>query len=149
MKVFRGDISNKRSYAFGFRCENSLLKYKDIHITDKFFNLFSGKTHRAEVNKDVYSLMEFIYWNTEYTIMLVIDERNYTEEAKNFLSNFPFNQVVNVLKSPSEITMKLNTGELSYYIDDCESSRYKVQSKYAITSKDLNIILKRKYGRLT
>lgn len=149
MKVFRGDISNKRSYAFGFRCENSLLKYKDIHITDKFFNLFSGKTHRAEVNKDVYSLMEFIYWNTEYTVMLVIDERNYTEEAKNFLSNFPFNQVVNVLKSPSEITMKLNTGEMSYYIDDCESSRYKVQSKYAITSKDLNTILKRKYGRLT
>ena len=146
--MLRGDLSNHRSFAFGFRCEGSLLKYKDTGLKDKVLNLFSGKTHRAELNQDVLSLMNYIYWNTEYTVILVIDDDHYTEEAKTFLSDLPFNQVCNI-KSVSEITMMLNTGELSYYIDDNDESRYLVQSRYAITSKDLNIILKRQYGRLT
>ena len=146
--MLRGDISNQRSYTFGFRCEGNLLKYKDNSLKDKFFNLFSGKTHRAEVNEDILSLMRYIYWNTEYTVFLVIDNENYTKEAQEYLADFPFNQVLNV-KSISQVTMMLNTGELNYYIDDNDYSRYEVQSKYAITSKELNTMLKRHYGRLT
>lgn len=147
--MLRGNISNQRSFVFGFRCEGSLLKYKDSNVKDKVLNLFSGKTHRAEVNEDILSLMNYLYWNTEYTVMLVIDEKNYTDEAKEFLSNFPFNQTAVVLRSISEITMMLNTGEMTYYIDDNDKSRYKVQNKYAITSKELSQVLRRHYGRLT
>lgn len=144
-----GDISNQRSFVFGFRCENSLIKYKNKNIKDKFLNIFSGKTHRAEVDSDILSLMNYLYWNTEYTVMLVIDKDNYTDEAKEFLSSFPFNQTALILRSISEVTMMLNTGEMTYYVDDNDKSRYSVQSKYAITSQELNRILKKHYGRLT
>lgn len=146
--MLRGDISNQRSYLFGFRCEDSLFHYKDHNVVDKVLNLFAGKMHRAEVDEEVLSVMRYIYWNTEYTVALVIDDANYTEEAKDFLADFPFNQVFNVL-SVSQITMALNTGEMTYYVDNCDSSRYKVQSKYAITVPELNTLLRRHYGRLT
>ena len=49
-----------------------------------------------------------------------------------------------------QITMMLHTGELSYYVDECEESRLKVNSEYAVTLEKLNTILKRHYiGRLT
>ena len=146
--MLHGDISNQRSFAFGFRCEGSLLQYKDEKLSDKFMNLFSGKTHRAKVNESILALMRYLYWNTEYTVMLVIDDENYTDEAKEFLDDFPFNQIRNI-RSISQVTMMLNTGEKNYYIDDCDESRYKVQSKYAITSEECNSLLKRHYGRLT
>ena len=146
--MLRGDISNQRSYLFGFRCEDSLFHYKDRNVVDKALNLLVGKTRRAEVNEDVLSAMKYIYWNTEYTIALVIDDAHYTPEAKDFLADLPFNQVFNVLSS-SQITMALNTGEMTYYVDECDASRYKVQSKYAITVKELNALLRRHYGRLT
>ena len=143
-----GDISNQRSFAFGFRCEGSLLQYQEDGLKNKVLNLFSGKTHRAKVNETILSIMNYLYWNTEYTVMLVIDDENFTDEAKEFLEEFPYNQVVNV-KSISQVTMMLNTGEMNYYIDDNDQSRYKVQSKYAITSQEFNTLLKRHYGRLT
>lgn len=146
--MLRGNISNQRTFAFGFRCEGSLLKYKDNNLADKVLNWVNGKTHRAEVDEKIYSLMNYIFWNTEYTVFLVINDENYTEEAKEFLDDFPFNQVLNV-RSVSQITSMLYTGELNYYIDDNDQSRYEVQSKYAITSQELNTILKRRYGRLT
>ena len=146
--MLRGNISNQRTFAFGFRCEGSLLKYKDNNLADKVLNWVNGKNHRAEVDEKIYSLMNYIFWNTEYTVFLVINDENYTDEAKEFLDDFPFNQVLNV-RSVSQITSMLYTGELNYYIDDNDQSRYEVQSKYAITSKELNTILKRRYGRLT
>lgn len=147
--MLHGNISNQRSYMFGFRCENSLFTYKDNNVADKFLNFFVGKTHRADIDRSVLALMKYIYWNTEYTIMLVIDDKNYTEEAKDVLNDLPFNQVLNI-RSVSEVAMMLLTGEMTYYVDNCEQSRYKVQSKYAITSKDLEKMLRqRDYGRLT
>lgn len=146
--MMHGDISNHRSFSFGFRCEGSLLKYKDGGIKDTILNFFSGKTHRSEVNETILSLMNYLYWNTEYTVMLVIDDKNFTDEAKEFLDNFPYNQVINI-QSPSQITRMLLTGEMTYYIDDNDRSRYEVQHRYAITSSELNAILKRDYGRLT
>ena len=74
-----GDISNQRSFVIGFRCENSLLHYKDSSPSDKLLNIIKGKTKRAEIDQKVYSLMNYLYWNTEYTVMLVIDEENYTK----------------------------------------------------------------------
>ena len=144
--MLRGDISNQRSFAFGFRCENSLLQLKTEGIANKFSNFLFGKIQRAEVNEDLLSLMKYIYWNTEYTVLLVIDDENYTKETEEYLSSFPFNQVVNV-KSPSQIAMMLNTGEMSYYIDDYDPSRYAVQSKYAVTSQTFNTLLSRHYDR--
>ena len=142
--MLHGDISNHRSFVIGFRCENSLLHYKDDTLMDKVKNSIKGKTKRAEVDQKVYSLMSYLYWNTEYTVMLVIDEKNYTDEAKEYLSDFPFNQVAMVIKNVSEITMMLNTGELTYYIDNDLVQRGYVNSKYAVDVDTFNTLLKRK-----
>lgn len=145
--MLHNDISNQRSYVIGFRCENSLLHYKSRTVVDHVSNLLKGKTHTADVNERVLSLMRHIYWNTEYTVALVIDDKNYTREAKRFLEDFPFNSVVNVLKSDSEVTMMLNTGELTYYVSDDILDRQRMNSEYAVSSDQLNSILRRKVIR--
>lgn len=142
-----GDISNQRDFVIGFRCENSLLRYKDDTLGDKVLNSIKGKTRRAEVNHKVYSLMNYIYWNTPYTVMLVIDEENYTKEAQEYLADFPFSQVATVLKSISEVTMMLNTGEMTYFVSDDIIDRQQVNSQYAVSIDKFNTILKRRVKR--
>lgn len=145
--MLHGDISNQRSFVIGVRCENNLLHYKDDSIGDKIANALKGRTARAEIDQKVYSLMSYIYWNTEYTIVLIIDEKNYTKEAQDFLSDFPFNQVGTVLKNISEVTMMLNTGQLTYYVSDDILDRNSVNSKYAVSVDEFNTILKRRVKR--
>lgn len=145
--MLHGDISNQRSFVIGFRCENSLLKYRDDSLADKLMNSIQGKTKRAEVDQKVYSLMNYLYWNTEYTVMLVIDEKNYTKEAQEYLADFPFNQVATVIKNVSEVTMMLNTGELTYFVTDDILDKHSVNSKYAVNVDEFNTILKRRVRR--
>lgn len=146
--MVHGDISNHQSYVIGFRCENSLLKYKDKSFIDLIANSLAGKTKRAEINKDIYSLMKYIYSNTEYTVALIIDESNYTKEAKEYLSDFPFNNVATIIRSRSEITSMLNTGYLTYYVTDDILDKQLVNSIYAVDSKTFNAILKRGVKRV-
>lgn len=141
------DISNERDFVIGFRCENSLLKYKDDTVIDKVSNAIKGRTKRAEIDPKVYSLMNYIYWNTSYTVVLVIDDKNYTEEAKEYLADFPFNSVVNIIRSISEVTMKLHTGELTLYVSEDSIDRYKVNSKYAVDVDTANTLIKRRVKR--
>ena len=141
------DISNERDFVIGFRCENSLLKYKDDTVIDKVSNAIKGRTKRAEIDPKVYSLMNYIYWNTSYTVVLVIDDKNYTEEAKEYLADFPFNSVVNIIRSISEVTMKLHTGELTLYVSEDSIDRYKVNSKYAVEVDTANTLIKRRVKR--
>ena len=122
--MLHGNISNQRSYVIGFRCENSLLKYKGKTPLDVVANLIKGKTHRAELNPAILSLMNYVYWR--------------------FFENLPYNQVVNVLKSISEVTMMLNTGELTYYVSDDILDRQSINSEYAVSSEQFNSILRRK-----
>lgn len=143
--MLHGDISNNRSYVIGFRCENSLLRYKEGGLFDPLFNLF-GKTKRAEVDEKVLSLMNYIYWYTEYTVVLIIDDANYTNEAMDYLADFPFNQVLNI-SSISEVTMKLNTGELTYFVTDDSIDLQRVNSRYAVTPDKFNTILRRRVRR--
>lgn len=145
--MLHNDISNQRSFVIGFRCENSLLKYKDKSFIDIIANALKGKTARAEVNEKVLSAMKYIYYSTEYTVVLVIDDKNYTDEAKRYLDDFPFNAVVNVLKNVSEVTMMLNTGELTYYVSDDILDRQSVNSEYAVSVDTFNTILRRKVLR--
>ena len=145
--MLHGDISNQRSFVIGFRCEDSLLHYKDDGSANKLLNIIKGRTSRAEVDPKVYSLMNYIYWNTEYTVVLVIDEKNYTKEAQEFLADFPFNQVATVLKNVSEISMMLNTGELTYFVSDDILDRQSVNNRYAVDTNTFNNILKRRVKR--
>lgn len=144
--MLHNDISNQQSFVIGFRCEDSLLKYKDKKVSDKIMNAFKGKTSRAEIDPKVMSLMNYIYWNTEYTVVLIIDNDNYTKEAENFLSELPFNRVFQIA-SISEVTMMLNVGDLTYFVSEDILDRQRVNSKYAVDVDTFNTILKRRVKR--
>lgn len=144
--MLHGDISNQRSFVIGVRCEDCLLKFKNKGVKDKFLNLLKGKSHNAEVDRRVLSLMRYIYENTDYTVSLVVDKENYTDELRDALEelNVPYNQVGLVLTNISEVTMMLNTGELSLYVDSCYNRRALVNSQYAVDVDTFNTMLRRK-----
>ena len=141
-----GDISNQRSYVIGIRCENTLFKIKDNNIIDKVANKLFNEIKRAEVDKEVLSLMNYIYYDTEMTVVLVIDKENY-DGIEEFLLDFPASQHKVILKSIAEVTMMLNTGELTYFITNDNIEKSLVNSNYAMSVEDFNAILKRRVKR--
>lgn len=144
--MLHGDISNQRGFVIGVRLEDCLLKLKNSGLKDKILNSMFGKFTRADLDKDVLSLMDYIYWDTDMTVMLVVDEINYTDSLKKLIDSLPFNQVCNI-KNISEVTMQLNTGQLTYFVTNSTIEKSLVNSKYAVTSDELNNILKRRVKR--
>ena len=67
-------------------------------------------------------------------------------ELKDMLEdmNIPYNQVGLVITNISEVTMMLNTGELSIYVDSCYNRRALVNSRYAVDVDEFNTMLRRK-----
>lgn len=148
--MLHGDISNQRSFVIGIRCEDCLLKFKNKSVKDKVLNIFKGKVHNAELNKQVLSLMRYVYENTDYTVCLIVDKQNYTKELQQFLEDtqIPYNQVGLVLTSINEIGMMLNTGELTIYIDLDYNRLALVNNKYAVDVDTFNSMLRRKVNHL-
>lgn len=142
--MLHGEISNQQNFVIGIRCEDCLLKYKEGSVKDSLLNFILGKNNRAEVDESVLSLMTYIYRRTEYVVDLVVDEENYTPQLQELLDSYPFNRVVLVHRNISEITTRLNTGDLSYYIDNDIMRLETVNSKYAMTVEKFNTILHRK-----
>lgn len=144
--MLHGDISNQRSFIIGVRCEDCLVKFKNKGIKDKLLNFIKGKAHNAEIDSQVLSLMRYVYENTEYTVSLIVDKENYTQELKDMLEdmNIPYNQVGLVITNISEVTMMLNTGELSIYVDSCYNRRALVNSRYVVDVDEFNTMLRRK-----
>lgn len=141
--MLHGDLSNQCSYTIAFRCEDCLIKYKDNTFADKVLNSIFGKTKRAEVNEEYAKTMEYLYRNTEYTVDLVVEEKNYTDELKKILDELPFNRVVKITKE-TQISQRLLTGDLTYYVDDNTYRRSLVNSQYAIPMSQLNDYIKRR-----
>ena len=106
--MLHNDISNERGAVIGVRCENTLFKIKDSIIPMPF----SYKLKHAEVDKQVLGLIKYLFWETEMTVVLIIDDEHYSTRVEEYIDNFPFGQIYNV-KSLSEVTMMLNTGDLS------------------------------------
>ena len=142
--MLHGEISNQQNFIIGIRCEDCLLKYKEGSVKDSLLNFILGKNNRAEVDESVLSLMTYIYRRTEYVVDLVVDEENYTPQLQELLDKYPFNRVVLVHRNISEITTRLNTGDLSYYVDSDIMRLESVNSKYAVTVDRFNEILRRK-----
>lgn len=136
--MLHGDISNSRSFVIGVRCENTLFKIKDSPIPFPF----SYKLKHAEVDEKVLSLINYLYWDTEMTVMLVIDDKHYTDKVAEFLKDYPFSQICNI-KSLSEITMMLNVGDLSYFVDNDKIELHNINSRYAVQFYEFDSMLKR------
>lgn len=137
----RGNLANQVSYTIGFRCVDFLIKYRTSSVKDRFLNALLGKTKRAEVDSKVRSVMEYLYRQTEYNVDLVIENADYTQDLKLLIDDLPFNRVVLVDK-PSQISQRLLTGDLSFYVDDDDYRRSIINSRYAFTLSELSRHLK-------
>lgn len=145
--MLHGDISNNRSFNIGVRCEDCLLMIKDNSLMDKVANKLKNKLLRAKVNEEALSLMNYLYWETDMTVSLIIDKENYSPKIADFLADFPCNHIDTVLTNISEVTMRLNTGELTYYVDLDKNRLSAVNSKYAVELEEFNNIIKRRRER--
>ena len=131
-----GELSNTIGYSFGFRCEDFLIHFKTTSILDKAYNALFDKTKRAEVNEEVCSIMEYLYRNTEYTVDVIVERKNYTSHMKELLDELPFNRVV-LIDDLSQVTTRLMIGDLTYYIDDDPSRRSLVNSPHTRSIDEL------------
>ncbi len=139
--MMHGNISNHVSATFGFMCEDFVLLYREGGITDRVLNFIVGKNRRVEVNKDAVSIMEHLYRNTEYTVDLIIHEDNY-EDFKPIIDNLPFSRVV-CYNRYSQITARLNVGDLTYVVDGNDERRGLLNSEYAIHPSAVHSIIRK------
>lgn len=140
-----GDISNHVNISIGIMCIDNLIVYKDNTTLDKVLNKIIGKTKRAEVNELVRGVMEYIYRNTEYTVDLLIESKEY-DRIKPLIADMPYNRVV-LYSKLSQITSRLLSGDLSYVVDNNEDRRSQLNSIYAIPLSSLSSMLRRRFYR--
>lgn len=131
-----GELSNTVGYSFGFRCEDFLIHFKTTSIFDKAYNALFDKTKRAEVNEEVCSIMEYLYRNTEYTVDVIVERKNYTSHMMELLDELPFNRVV-LIDTLSQVTTRLMIGDLTYYVDDDPIRRSLVNSPHTRSIDEL------------
>ena len=135
-----GDISNQQNFIMAVRVEDTLLKKKGNKITGIVDMLFHTDLSYS-IDDDVLSLVQYIYRRTDYTVLLVVD-KNAHISTSDFMELFPF--AILSIDNESEISMKLLTGDITYYIDDDDYRRSLVNNKYAVSYEEFNTILKRK-----
>ena len=142
--MLKGDISNSIGYTIAFRCEDGLFKPKEGKFIDRILNKIQGKFGRADLNEEYLKAMEYLYRNTEYTVDVVILEESYTPSVKKVLENLPFNRVIKI-RNESSITVRLNVGDISIYVDEDSYRLSLVNSKYAVPLNKLNTLLKGRF----
>ena len=135
-----GDISNQQNFIVAVRLEDTLLKKRGNKITGIVDMLFHTDLSYS-IDDDVLSLVQYIYRRTDYTVLLVVD-KNAHISTSDFMELFPF--AILAIDNESEISMKLLTGDITYYIDDDDYRRSLVNNKYAVSYEEFNTILKRK-----
>ena len=145
--MLHGDLSNQRSFNIGFRCENTLLIPKN-GVQNAIPNLVIGKWNNATIDEQVLKTMNDIYWNTEYTVSLIVDSENFkSDRFRRYLDDFPFNAVDNVIRSISEVTMWLNTGQLTYFVTNDIIEKSLTNHRYAMTLDEFLKIYRRRGRR--
>ncbi len=121
--MLHNDISNKGSLVVAFRVDDCLLKYKEKGIIDKTLNIIKGRSLRADIDLNVLSRIDFIYKRTDYTIVLVVAEE-YAKDIEKALAkyNVPYSEIMIVKQSlfNLDLSIKLNHGDFSYYVDSNE-----------------------------
>lgn len=140
--MLHGDISNRMNVTIGFRLEDTLIKVKDKKLRDRLANSFCENPYeRGNFDERCLSVMSKVFRNTEYNADIVILKDNYTDAIKARLDDVPFNRVV-LIQNELDITMRLKVGDLTYYVDETEETRQKVNSDYAVSLADLSRVIK-------
>lgn len=137
--MLHGEISNELPLVIAFRFEGTVANLKTDKLNSFLRNKFKLKS-TFELNRDVISIIERIYYRTEYTVDLVVERDNYDTLSWIF-DNIPYSRII-VLDKPSQITARILMGDVSYYVDNVENNRNAINSRYAVDLKGLSSVLK-------
>lgn len=138
--MMHGDISNEVEDVVAFRVEDSILKFP-TGLKKVFFG-----TKGIKIDPDMQRLMETVYRRTPLTVDLVIENKNNTDAIRKLLEdNVAFSRVV-LINSELDISGRIMSGDISWYVDSNEERRLKVNSPYAIGINELyQIVVRRRY----
>ena len=135
------DLSNSATTVIGVRCIGFLFEEQTEGFKNKLLNTIVGKQKRMVINEQVLRLLNYIFRETEHTVDLVVKEEEYTDYLKDLIDTLPFNRVV-LTKRPSDISSRLNIGDLSYYVDTPENIEL-VNNKHCKTLEEIYQIIRR------
>lgn len=134
--MLHGDLSNCAGETLAFRCEDCILKVKDT-LLNNIKGKFTSKYSSAKIDPLYQRVLEHYFRNTNYSVDIVINKENYTDKVKHLLDdNLMFSRLV-IINKDTEISTRLVTGDITYYIDDDDNRRSVVSNKYAVTLKEL------------
>ena len=136
--MLHGDLSNQAGVTIAFRCEDFLIEHKKSSI-QSIRKMLLGEFKYNKVNKEVFSIIEKLYRDTSYTVDLVVDEKLYPK-LKDIISDIPHSRTIKVSK-PSQIAIKLITGDITYYVDDDDYRLSLINNRNAIKPDKLNNIV--------
>lgn len=138
------DLSNRASPTIAIRVEDFLINFKDGSLKDKILNKIKGRFERSEVNEQVMSLINHIFRRTDMTVDLILDMENKKEPYIQFLlDSLPYNRPRFIIK-PVELSILLNVGDITYYVDNDAERRSLVNHKYAVTLDEINKVIRGK-----
>lgn len=139
-----GDLSNTSGYTIAFYFEE-LVKLRDFTLKDKIFNKVSGELKRCTLDQRVLQTMEYLYSRTSSVVDIVVDESFYLShpDLKDFLEerNVPFRNLV-VVQGFLDISIKLRTGQFSYYVDSNPYRRNLINNTFAVSINYANSLFK-------
>ena len=133
-----GDLSNKGGIKIAFRVEDTLLKKSNTNPVAEFTRKFN-RMYSYEVDMSVLSIIHRLYVNTDYNLVMVIDNNNKDKKVvREVLRRVPFCEEVYVNSTRlSEIEIQLLSKEWEYYIDDNDIRRSGISSSAAVSLKEL------------
>lgn len=132
--MLHGDISNKKAPSILFRVDGLLVKYKEATLKDKLLNTILGKQKRAEIDTKVASTIKRTFRTTDYAIGVAVFENEWTKYSsalKEELIHLPIGDI-HIISDYHDITLMLDSGEYTFYVDSDIDKVTLVNSLYAI-----------------
>lgn len=139
--MLHGDISNMQRFVIGVRCEDTLIQFPKNRVRKWWSKFDKNRVMHGGVVKEVFNLINYLYWRTSYSVELIVNRDNMTVQVEDYLSDMPC-RVISV-DNENAITTMLNTGELSYFITEKNTDLERVSNKNCMTVKEFNVVMPR------
>lgn len=140
--MMHGDISNIVSSSFGFRLDGFLLNTCSPQFTGmtgliNYLKSRFGSVNDPLFNQQAVSVMSRISLKTEYSTPIIVDSTFVTKDVQELVDdNLPYSSVI-IIEKQSDVTDLLNSGIITYYVDDSLDRISATNSPYAYTLNEV------------
>ncbi len=136
--MWKGNLSNFVDDTIGFACVDFLVLPKRDTLLDRMIASFA-KFHKAKLDQQVLKAIEYVYRKTPMTVDIIVDPKDDCPQLRELLDEVSCGRIV--IAKPSEISRRLYTGDLTWYVDDVEYRRGLVSNSHAINLSALESMI--------